>query len=283
MATRSKVFVSYSHHDTDWLTRLQVHLAPLVRSGVIDLWDDTRIGSGDIWRKEIQTALDETRVAILLVSADFMSSDFIVGEELPQLLMAAEHEGITILPVILSASHFEETPKLKDFQAVNPPSRPVIGMAKVDQEALFQLVARTVFGLVNPHKANVAATGTMPLDRGPADSEPRPIAAADTGADRSVVSELQERVKATQQLTATFAPERYMYMSLFSIFGVVCLISVGKLFFGGSGSNAHQMALMAIFLGAGGAALFSCGQLFKVRTRTFEFIRELTETTGESV
>lgn len=282
MATRSKVFVSYSHRDTDWLARLQVHLAPLVRSGVIDLWDDTRIESGDIWRKEVQTALDETRVAILLVSADFMASDFIVGEELPPLLVAAEHEGITILPVILSASRFEETPELKDFQAVNPPSRPVIGMAKVDQEALFELVARTVFGLVSLPKADVATTGNAP-GSSPADSEPGRLAAADAGAVRSAVSELQERVKATQQLTATFAPERYMYMSLIVIFVVVFLLSAGKLVFGGSGAVSQQVILMSVILGSGGASAFSCGQLFKVKTRTLEFIRELTATVGETV
>ena len=53
------------------------------RSGAIDLWDDTRIETGDVWRTEIQEALDQTRVAILLVSADFMASNFIVGKELP--------------------------------------------------------------------------------------------------------------------------------------------------------------------------------------------------------
>ena len=145
MATRSRVFVSYSHRDAEWLTRLRIHLAPLVRNGVIDFWDDTRIKPGGMWRDEIQKVLDETRVAILLISADFMAS-----EELPPLLVAAKDEGITILPVILSASLFEETAGLRDLQTVNPPSRPVIGMAKVDQEALFELISRTVVELVSP-------------------------------------------------------------------------------------------------------------------------------------
>ncbi len=49
MATRPKIFISYSHEDKEWLERLLVHLKPLERGGTIDLWDDTRIKTGDRW------------------------------------------------------------------------------------------------------------------------------------------------------------------------------------------------------------------------------------------
>jgi hypothetical protein len=66
---RTRVFVSYSHRDQQWLERLQVHLVPL--SGVyrIEIWDDSRIAPGSKWRSEIQDALDSTLAAVLLVSA----------------------------------------------------------------------------------------------------------------------------------------------------------------------------------------------------------------------
>ena len=141
---RTKVFISYSHEDEKWLKRLQKHLKPLVREGRIDLWDDTRIAKGKKWRKEIQQALKATRVAVLLISADFMASKFIVEEELPLLLEAAETEGVVILPVLLSASRYAKTPSLSQFQAVNSPKNPVVGMKKVDREALFKKVADSV-------------------------------------------------------------------------------------------------------------------------------------------
>ncbi len=82
---RTNVFISYSHKDKKWLERLQAHLKPLERAGLVDRWDDTRIEAGDEWRKEIRQALDAARVVVLLVSADFMASDFIAKDELPPL------------------------------------------------------------------------------------------------------------------------------------------------------------------------------------------------------
>ena len=80
---RKKVFVSYSHRDREWLERLQVHLRPLERRGLVELWDDTKIRPGDEWRKEIGNALDSAKVAVLLISADFLQERHQVVNLLP--------------------------------------------------------------------------------------------------------------------------------------------------------------------------------------------------------
>jgi hypothetical protein len=134
---RTKVFISYSREDQPWLERLQVHLKPLEREGVIDRWDDTRITAGQKWKTEIQKALDQARVAVLLISADFLASDFIADDELPPLLSAAANEGLVVLPIILSPSRFARTPSLSQFQAVNGLDRPLLNLDRGQQEDIW--------------------------------------------------------------------------------------------------------------------------------------------------
>ena len=93
MATRNRVFISYSHHDVRHLERLRVHLRPLERDHIIEVWDDTRPSPGTNWRDAIVEALSSAKVGILLISADFLASDFIVNNELPPLLKAASDGG----------------------------------------------------------------------------------------------------------------------------------------------------------------------------------------------
>src|SRR5262245_56452778 len=132
---RRKVFVSYSHTDSEWLKRVQIHLKDLTRRGLVELWDDTKIQSGSRWREAIRGALESAKVAVLLISADFIASDFIAEDELPSLLAAAEKDGVKILSLILSPSRYEKIESLSKYQSVNPPSKPLIGLPKVEQEA----------------------------------------------------------------------------------------------------------------------------------------------------
>ena len=121
---RKKVFISYSQ-DRRYLKELQTHLARYEREGLVDVWDDTKIIPGANWREELQKALDHTRVAILLVSANFLASNFIAENVLPPLLQAAETGGATILPVIVNYCEFEDTP-LQQFQPFNDPLEPLV-------------------------------------------------------------------------------------------------------------------------------------------------------------
>lgn len=150
MAERTQVFISYSHQDAVWLKRLQTHLAPLKRKGAIDYWDDTRIQPGARWREEITQALATAKVAVLLVSADFLASDFIATNELPPLLVAAQQARARIFPVIVSPCGYKHS-LLEPFQAVNDPSKPLIQLSKATREAIFVKLTEAIEeALTNP-------------------------------------------------------------------------------------------------------------------------------------
>lgn len=138
------VFVSYSHKDTAFLDRLRVHLRPLERQGLMDTWDDSKIEAGDQWKAAIEEALGRARVAILLVSADFLASDFIVDNELPPLLAKAESDGTRIVPVIVKPCRFRRDKNLSRFQAINNPMTPLVNMSEGDQEKVYDQLSQLV-------------------------------------------------------------------------------------------------------------------------------------------
>jgi len=149
-AKRTRVFISYSRKDKKSLERLQVHLKPLERENNIEIWDDTRLIPGSKWKEELNSALAATKIAILLISADFLASDFVATNELPQLLHAAENEGAIILPIILSHCLFSRTESLCQFQSINDPSKPLSSLNGNKRDAVFASVADLIDKLLKP-------------------------------------------------------------------------------------------------------------------------------------
>jgi predicted nucleotide-binding protein len=139
-----KIFVSYSHIDTKYLDRLKIHIKPLERNNLVELWSDTLIMSGEKWKQKIEKALHEASIAILLVSADFIASDFIINNELQPLLKNAEDKGTVILPVIVKPCRFLREPNLSQFQAINNPTRPLCKLDEYEQEEIYELVSQRV-------------------------------------------------------------------------------------------------------------------------------------------
>ena len=142
----SLVFVSYSHSDEPWLKRVQVHLRPIVRKaqGGVEVFDDQIIKAGDRWRDEVQKAVEGCRIAILLLSADFMASDFIAENELPPLLKRVTEGGrIRIVGLVVSAFDYEKS-ELMDFQLMNSPETPLDILRKGARERVFARLTKAV-------------------------------------------------------------------------------------------------------------------------------------------
>jgi predicted nucleotide-binding protein len=122
---RTEIFISYSHADDEkYIKKLHVHLDPLKRKNKIVLWDDTMIKPGQKWREEIQSALNRAKIAILMVSPDFLASPFVNDNELPKILGAAEKDGLTIVWIPVSSSAYRDT-VIEPYQAVINPGKPL--------------------------------------------------------------------------------------------------------------------------------------------------------------
>jgi formylglycine-generating enzyme required for sulfatase activity len=142
---RHQLFISYSRADREWVDRLKTMLAPLVRGDDLRLWDDSQIPPGARWQEEIARALATARVAVLLVSADFLHSDYVNNKELPPLLRAAEEEGLELLWVCVRHCLVDDTP-IHAFQAAIDPGRPLAALAPWEQDEALAKVAKAIKG-----------------------------------------------------------------------------------------------------------------------------------------
>jgi internalin A len=143
LVPNKKIFISYAHTDDAYLKRLLIHFKTLEHEGIeVDVWSDKRLKSGTKWKTSIEHAMQECGVAILLVSQDFLASDFIMKVEIPVLLRAAEERGADIIPVIVSPCRYTQNKYLKDFQAQNDPKTPLskLNVSQREEEYLRILV-----------------------------------------------------------------------------------------------------------------------------------------------
>ncbi|MEI6644391.1 MAG: GAF domain-containing protein [Novosphingobium sp.] len=156
-AASRNVFVSYSHADRGSLDELHTHLRPFLKREEFDLWDDTRIAAGDLWRSQIETALARAGAAVLLVSPKFLSSEFIDRHELPPLFEAAHKRGLRIFWIPVSASAYSET-EIAGFHALHDPRTPLDQLAPAERNAAWVRICRQVANALRV----VVATGSHP-------------------------------------------------------------------------------------------------------------------------
>lgn len=151
------VFFSYSHADEALRDQLEKQLAMLKRQGVIETWHDRRIGAGQHIGQAIDQHINTADIILLLVSADFIASDYCYDIEM-QRAMERHHAGEAIvIPVILRACDWHHAP-FGQLNATPRDGKPITQWPDID-EAFLQ-VAQSVRAAVGRLPGAVPATDT---------------------------------------------------------------------------------------------------------------------------
>jgi hypothetical protein len=132
MPTPIDVFFSYSHKDEELREQLETHLALLKRKGIIRGWHDRRIGAGAEWKDAIDQQLEAARVILLLVSPDFLASDYCYDIEMKRALARRDAGEARVLPIILRDCDWSDAPFAK-LQALPREARPVTSWPNRDE------------------------------------------------------------------------------------------------------------------------------------------------------
>lgn len=112
-----KAFISYSHHDAEFLTSLHQHLAALRRQKLLETWTDREIDAGGVLDEEIATAMGKANLFLLLVSSSFINSDYCYEKEFQKALKKQKSGKALIVPIIVRPCDWE-IPELRQFKAL---------------------------------------------------------------------------------------------------------------------------------------------------------------------
>jgi len=109
MSTSIEIFLSYAHEDEKLCKELEKHLSILERQGIINIWHDRNINAGSEWKHEIDAHLNAAQIILLLVSPDFMVSDYCYSVEMKRAMERHERGEARVIPVILREVDWKET------------------------------------------------------------------------------------------------------------------------------------------------------------------------------
>jgi hypothetical protein len=139
---RGTIFVSSSHTDRRWLDELLKFLQPLVREKSFDLWDDRRLVAGRAWKEAIDEAMERARMAVVLVSASYLASDF-AGLELEALLRRVRSGQLRLAWVLVEDCDWRRSP-LVEYQAAHDVTHPLSGLRAPQRTRALADIARGI-------------------------------------------------------------------------------------------------------------------------------------------
>ena len=130
-----EIFISYSHKDEALREELEKQLSLLKWQRLITAWYDRRIGAGQEWESEIDRRLDSAQIILLLISPDFMASNYCYGVEVKRAMERHEAGQALVIPIILRPADWQSAPFGK-LQALPKDGQPVTSWSNRDKAFL---------------------------------------------------------------------------------------------------------------------------------------------------
>ena len=163
-----ELFYSYSHADEDMREHLEKHLSILRRTGEVTEWHDRRIDAGGEWKDQIDSHLESAKIILLLISSNFLGSDYCWNVEMKRALERHRAGEAVVIPVMLHPVDFEGAP-FAQLQALPKDARPVSKWA--DPDEAFTDIVKGIRARIRDIAKQVADVPAEPL-RVPASSCP---------------------------------------------------------------------------------------------------------------
>lgn len=198
-----EVFFSYSHQDEGLRNELEKHLSLLRRQGVIDIWSDHRIGPGEELGGEIDQHLESADIILLLVSPDFLNSDYCYDIEMKRAIKRHERGKTLVIPVILRPCDWQSAPFGK-LKAIPNDGKPVVKHQTLDDA--FLNITRAIRSIAQQLKPD--STGTVQAESTPVESAPAP-----SPGQRVRSSNLRIRQEFTDRQQHKFLDEAFEYIA----------------------------------------------------------------------
>lgn len=136
-----RLFISYAHKDDGFRRDLESHLSPLRRQGVLEVWSDRQIDVGQEWWPEIRSNLEAADLILLLISSDFLASDFCCERELKRAMERHEAGEACVIPVFLRPCDWKGAP-FGTLQGVPDDAKPITEWENRDRA--FTIIAQAI-------------------------------------------------------------------------------------------------------------------------------------------
>ena len=213
MTAPLKVFFSYAHADEAHRETLANHLSALEDEGLIVVWHDRKITGGREWAGAIDDALRSADIVLLLISADFLASDYCNDVELTEAIRRHDAAQARVVPVILRSCDWEHS-RFARFNALPPDGVPVVEAEHPDQR--FVAVARGLRAIVAELTSPDSATTTQ----NPTRSDASPATSPAPGAEAPSADAGARHAPSAGDAAAPAPKPRRLTIGKISLFGI---------------------------------------------------------------